>query len=193
MPAGNVCYHGLLDELDRSSTLHPSIHNQLERYLHRLYGYAFSLCGNPDEAKDLVQECSVKALSARNVPSEPSAYRAWLFKILRNSFLDDLRRRKRRADFERLEAHEADLMEYWDLDDRLINVITVRSELSRLEPLHREIIGLIDISGLSYAEAAETLEIPVGTVMSRISRARAALLSAISEGNIRPLRTSRKV
>ena len=64
---------------------------------------------------------------------------------------------------------------------------------ARLEPLHREIIGLIDISGLSYAEAANTLEIPVGTVMSRISRARAALLSAISEGNIRPLRTSRKV
>jgi RNA polymerase sigma-70 factor (ECF subfamily) len=181
--AGISYRHGPLDELDRSSALHASIHNQLERYLHRLYGYAFSLCGNPDEAKDLVQECSVKAL----------AYRAWLFKILRNSFLDDLRRRQRRADFERLETHEADLMEYWDLDDRLINVITVRSELSRLEPLHREIIGLIDISGLSYAEAANTLEIPVGTVMSRISRARAALLSAISEGNIRPLRTSRKV
>ena len=172
--------------------MNPSIHDQMERYLHRLYGYAFSLCGDPEEAKDLVQECLLKALRARNVPSKSTTYRAWLFKILRNCFLDELRRPGRRAEFERLEDHEADLMEYWDIDDRLISVITVKSELSRLEPRHREIIGLIDISGLSYAEAADTLEIPVGTVMSRISRARSALLTAISEGNIRPLRTSRK-
>lgn len=172
--------------------MHPTIHDRLECYLYRLYGYAYSLCGNSEEAKDLVQDCALKALIARNTPSEPSAYRAWLFKILKNSFLDGRRRRERREHFERLEAQQVDLMEYFDLDDRLINVITVRSEFSRLEPLHREIIGLIDISGLSYAEAADTLAIPVGTVMSRLSRARAALLNAISEGNVRPLRANRK-
>jgi len=173
--------------------LNPSLHGPLESYLPRLYGYAFSLCGNQDEAKDLVQECAVKALGARSIPSDVSSYRAWLFRILRNTFFDNCRRRQSRENFQRLESQEPDLREYWDFDDRLINVITVKSELSRLGTVHREIIGLIDISGLSYAEAANTLEIPVGTVMSRISRARAALLSAISKGNIRPLRTSRKV
>ena len=165
--------------------LKSSKHHRLESYLQRLYGYAYSLSGDREEAKDLVQECSVKALSAREVPSDGAAYRAWLFKILRNAFFDSHRRQVRRDNFEQLEAQNSSFMEYWDYDDRLINVITIKSELSRLDRVHREIIGLIDISGLSYAEAADTLEIPVGTVMSRISRARAALLQAISEGNVR--------
>jgi RNA polymerase sigma-70 factor (ECF subfamily) len=172
--------------------LSPSRHGFLESYLHRLYGYAFSLCGNQDDAKDLVQETAVKALGARSIPSDVSAYRAWLFRILRNTFLDNCRRRQSRENFRQLESQEPDLREYWDFDDRLINAITVKSELARLSTSHREIIGLIDISGLSYAEAADALGVPVGTVMSRISRARAALLSAISEGNIRPLRTTRR-
>ncbi|MDX1402792.1 MAG: sigma-70 family RNA polymerase sigma factor, partial [Kiloniellales bacterium] len=163
----------------------------METYLNRLYGFAFSLCGDQEDAKDLVQECVVKALSARSVPTRESAYRAWLFKILRNCFLDECRRRKHRQGHAHLEARETGPMEYWDCDDRLITMITVKSELSRLDKAHREIIGLIDISGLSYTEAAETLGVPLGTVMSRISRARAALLKAISESNIRPLQTRR--
>ena len=160
---------------------------ELESNLGRLYGYAFSLCNNGDDAKDLVQDCAAKALAARNSPSDPSAYRAWLFKILRNTFLDQHRRREVRADYQNQQSNILGSGEYWIADERLINVITVRMELSRLPDPHREIIGLVDIAGLSYAETAETLGIPAGTVMSRISRARAALMEAIFEGNVRML------
>ena len=164
----------------------------LEDHLHRLYGYAVSLSGDPEEAKDLVQECCVRALSAARIPADGSAYRAWLFKILRNVFIDGRRRRRNTTGLEELETWEFGFSEYWDVDDRLINVITVKAELSRLDARHREIIGLIDICGLSYAETAETLDLPVGTVMSRISRARASLLAAINRGNIRPLGMRRR-
>ena len=164
----------------------------LEDHLHRLYGYAVSLSGNSDEAKDLVQECCLRALGAAKVPADGSAYRAWLFKILRNVFIDGRRRRRKTTGLEDLETWESGFSEYWDADDRLINVITVKAELSRLDARHREIIGLIDICGFSYAETAEALDIPVGTVMSRISRARAALLAAINQGNIRPLGMGRR-
>lgn len=164
----------------------------LESYLGRLYGYAFSLCNNREDAKDLVQDCAVKALSARNVPAIPTAYRAWLFKILRNCFLDRQRSRDVRAAYKSLQAPLESGGEYWAADERIINVITVKLELSRLPAPHREIIGLVDVAGLSYAEAAETLGIPRGTVMSRISRARAALIEAIFEGSVRVLHQKRK-
>lgn len=169
-----------------------SSERELESHLGRLFGYAFSLCNNRDDAKDLVQDCAAKALAARNAPSDPSAYRAWLFKILRNTFLDQYRRREVRADYQSQQSNFYDPGEYWIADERLINVITVRMELSRLPDTHREIIGLIDIAGLSYAETAEALGIPAGTVMSRISRARAALMEAIFEGNVRMLQPARK-
>ena len=116
-----------------------------------------------------------------------AACRAWLFKILRNGFLDRVRhqRVKERA-AERIAAEQLST-EYWAADERLISVLTVKLELARLPETHREISGLIDIAGLSYAEAAETLGIPPGTVMSRISRARAALMAAIADGPVRVL------
>lgn len=167
-------------------------HEQLEDYLGRLYGYAFSLCRDPDQAKDLVQDCAVKALAARGVPAARSAYRAWLFKILRNTFIDRNRSHNVRANWLRAEPQVQDAGEYWLTDERLINVITVKTELARLPHDHREIIGLIDFAGLSYAEVAQTLDLPVGTVMSRISRARAALIQAIGDGNVRVLPTAQR-
>lgn len=175
----------------RAKNVKGSKHSQLEGTLYRLYGYAFSLCGDREDARDLVQEAAAKALGARQVPRDQSAYRAWLFKILRNSFFDSLRRRERRRAYEAFESQNLNNLEYWDYDDRLIDVMTVKLELARLHAAQREIIGLIDICGFSYAEAAETLEIPVGTVMSRISRARGALLAALGDSNVRPLRMKR--
>lgn len=176
--------------------------HRLEDYLDRLYGYAYSLCGDRDEAKDLVQECALRALSARRAPGDRAAYRAWLFKILRNHFFDRLRRR-RVADgwAEEKSRSSPTATEYWTLDERLINAVTIRLELERLSPPHREIIGLIDLAGLSYAEAAACLEVPAGTIMSRISRARQALIAAIRSTNVHPLpagqrtgrRTARRV
>jgi len=67
---------------------------RIEGYLPRLYGYALSLVRDPHQDEDLVQDCAVKALSARNTPADEAAFRAWLFQILRNTFFDRLRRAK---------------------------------------------------------------------------------------------------
>lgn len=160
---------------------------RIERYLSRLYRYAYSLARNAAVAEDLVQQCALKSLTAKSVPVDDSAYRAWLFVILRNSFLDHFRRDRLAEDLFEPEPTDDVSMEYWEGDERLINILNVKQALARLRPGEREVIGLIDMAGLSYAEAAEVMGVPVGTVMSRISRARARLLALVSESNIEPL------
>ena len=148
--------------------------------------------GDPDRAKDLVQDCAAKALAARSVRGARSAYRARLFKILRNTLIYRNRSLAVRTNWLRAEPQATNAGEYWLTDERLINMITVKTELTRLHHDHREIIGLIDVAGLSYAEAPQALDLPVGTIMSRISRARGALIQAIGGGNVRVLPTRRR-
>lgn len=158
---------------------------RVEDYISRLHGYAVSLSGDNHDAHDLVQETALKALKASRVPEDESAFRAWLFVILRNSWLDLARRRGRRremtgcdSDFEHIGAAA------WTHDDSLISTLTVRSSLAKLSADHRDVLGLVDVSGFSYAEAADMLGVPAGTVMSRIARARIALLKQLEAGNI---------
>ncbi|MDH3240403.1 MAG: RNA polymerase sigma factor [Alphaproteobacteria bacterium] len=165
--------------------------HRIEAYLGRLYRYAFSLAREDDLARDLVQRCALKALGAKTVPDDESAYRAWLFVILRNDFRDHLRRHRLTLalfdDEPDAEPEDAPTMEYWRGDERLINVLNVKQALGRLRPRDQEIVSLIDMVGLSYAEAAKVLDVPEGTVMSRISRARARLLALVGESNVEPL------
>tara|TARA_R110000787_G_scaffold10590_2_gene35823 strand:- start:58 stop:570 length:513 start_codon:yes stop_codon:yes gene_type:complete len=167
--------------------------DRIEPYLPRLYRYAYSLCRNEDAAKDLVQQCAVKALGARSVPSDEAAYRAWLFVILRNTLIDDKRRQKTAQT-----AFEADpridpAMEFPAYDERLINVLSVKQAIERLGEHHREVIGLVDLAGLSYAEAAKVLNIPSGTVMSRLSRARAQMLEMLEQNNVTAINVAKRV
>ena len=71
----------------------PKASRRIEHYLDRLYGYALSLTGDPQDAMDLVQECAARAIAARRVPEDTSAYRAWLFRITRNRLSDWLNAR----------------------------------------------------------------------------------------------------
>ena len=160
---------------------------RIENYLSRLYGYAISLARDPELAKDLVQQCALKSLTAKSIPKDESAYRAWLFVILRNAFIDHVRRERLADDLFEPETTEHPSMEYWEGDDRLINMLNIKQALARLRARDREIIGLIDLAGLRYAEAAKVIDVPTGTVMSRISRARARLLELVDESNIEPL------
>ncbi|MDD9916057.1 MAG: RNA polymerase sigma factor [Rhodospirillaceae bacterium] len=162
---------------------------RIEPYLGRLYRYAFSLCRNEDAARDLVQQCAVKALSAGSVPIDEAAFRSWLFVILRNTLIDD-RRRHRSAESARVAVAEYEYrpeMEFWREDERLINTLSVKQAMGKLGENDREIIGLVDLAGLSYAEAADVLDIPVGTVMSRVSRARGRLLALLKPSNVTPI------
>ena len=166
-------------------------HTRIEAYLPRLYGYALSLARDHHQAEDLVQECALRALKAKNTPGDEPAYRAWLFRILRNAFLDRVRR-ERTAALSADEVNFAPDMEFWQGDERFITVLAVKLQMEKLPRRHREIVALIDIAGLSYAEAAVLLEVPVGTVMSRISRARRMLLEAIGSSNVRELPVRKK-
>lgn len=161
--------------------------SHLEGYLDRLFGYALSLTNDREQARDLVQECALKALSAIRVPRDEAAYRAWLFPILRNAFLDRRRRAGRSGPTVGIDEADTANGEIWQGDDRLISTLTVRLGMAKLAPTHREVLAAVDIAGFSYAEAAVFLSVPVGTVMSRLSRARQALLHMIGEGKVRPL------
>ena len=155
-------------------------------YMGRLFGYALSLAGDRDLALELVQDCMVKALAAREPPAPEAAYRAWLFRILRNAAIDRLYNGTPASLSLEDQPEIADPTSL-RVEESLINRLTVRSGIARLSGAHRDIIALIDIAGFSYAEAAGLLDLPLGTVMSRLSRARHALLEAISEDNVHSL------
>ena len=157
---------------------------RIEDYLARLYRYAFSLAREEDIAKELVQQGVLKALAAKTIPDDEPAYRAWLFVIVRNTFLDYQRNNRRNDLLFEEEQDDMPDMEYWQGEDRLINVLNVRQALGKLRTADREVIGLVDMGGLSYAETSAVLDVPVGTVMSRISRARARLLALVEEKNV---------
>ncbi len=166
---------------------------RISNYLPRLFGYALSLAGDRHQAEDLVQDCALRALSARNVPEDEAAFRAWLFRILRNAFFDQLRRRRTRDAHAETEI-EKNLpgAEFWQGDERFITALTVKLEMAKMPRPQREIIALIDMVGLSYAEAAALLDVPVGTIMSRISRARRVLLDAVGASNVHELPVARR-
>jgi len=169
----------------------------VERHLHglwkRLYGYAVTLTSNAEQARELMQDVAVKALVARRVPSADRAVRAWLFAIVRNAWVDRLRSERKHI-LGTLDESDGDvsLQSVWRFDESFVAEITVRQALGRIDPIYRDIVALVDIAGFSYAEAADIAGIPIGTVMSRISRGRAALLDVIAETNLRPLAGKRR-
>ena len=160
------------------------IPSTLSALLPRLMAFARTLVGNPDTARDMVQEAIARALGARRVPEDAAAYRAWMFKIVRNAALDELRRKR----IDPIEQEPA--VDLWRFDKACIAKITVEQGLASIAPPHREIIALIDIAGFSYAEAADVLNVPIGTIMSRVTRARMALLAVIDKSSVRPMKAN---
>ena len=158
---------------------------RLTPHLSGLFGYALSLCGNREDARDLVQNCALKAFTAHKVPSDAPAYRTWLFRILRNVFIDEVRSKSAFAlCIESFAESQPDAFRY---EESLINSLTLKRGMQALSLEHREIIGLVDMAGFTYEEAAQLIGIPTGTVMSRLSRARKYLLRTIHEDNVRTL------
>ncbi len=159
-------------------------HQSLIPLLPRLYAFACTMLSDRDAARDLLQEAAARALAARRVPGDAPAYRAWMFRIVRNAALDEIRRRQRPTPEPKADVN------LWAYDDANIAKITIEQGLSAVAPAHREIISLIDIAGFSYGEAADLLQVPLGTIMSRIARARGALLAAIETSSLRPLKSN---
>ncbi len=162
-----------------------------EANLDRLYGFAFALTQDSDRSRDLVQECVLRALGAARRPRDEPAYRAWLFRILRNAFIDQCRKRRPETQLDPDADFVDDAEAGWGGDRRMVDIVTVRIAVTKLSPAHREAIALVDFVGFTYSEAAEVLGVAAGTVMSRVSRARKALLTIIEHENVTPLARAR--
>lgn len=158
-----------------------------------LHNFAHWLCGDPHEAEDLVQEALLKALRGFGSFESGTNFKAWIFRILRNTYLTSrsgLAARRTVALEE--ELGRGDGPENWpdsiiDHQTPELNVLRL-ADRSALENAMRklpgpllEVILLCDVEDLKYREIAVALEIPIGTVMSRIARARAALRHALED------------
>lgn len=156
-----------------------AFHRELGENRERLYRLAFSWCSDPDTADDLVQETMAKALRNRHQLRDPGAARTWLFRILHNCWCDHLRRQKPTTDIDTVVlSHE---MTPERLHDAATLVDRVRAAVAELPTGQRQALTLVDLEGCSYAEVAAVLDIPIGTVMSRICRARRTLGETLME------------
>lgn len=157
-------------------------HEQLEQIRPKLYRVAFSWCHNAALAEDLVQETLSKALKNSGQLRDPELLNNWLFRILANCWHDHFRKYRETEHIDALEdlrcVHEStpeDEHAQAQIVDR------VRGAISKLQLGQREVLTLVDLEEFSYAEVAEILGVPAGTVMSRLCRARRALKEHLQE------------
>jgi RNA polymerase sigma-70 factor (ECF subfamily) len=174
------------------------VFRRIEAEIPRLRRFARYLARDADTADDLVQECLLRAVSRIDSWEPDTNLRAWLLTILRNAFLTELRRARRtpvqsEPDEARLTAAEERACATNHSEPEFaIYLATVQRAFDRLGEEHREILLLVAVEDLTYGEAAAVLDIPIGTVRSRLSRARAALRdlmahkSRSSDGKISP-------
>lgn len=159
-----------------------------------LRAFAISLCGNVDRADDLVQEALLRALA--NIHSfEPGTnMSAWLFTILRNHFRSEYR--KRRREVEDADGHYAESLTSHPEQQGRLEISEFREALAKLPEEQREALILVGASGFSYEEAAQICGCAIGTVKSRVNRARtrlADLMSVDSVDDFGPDHTTRAV
>lgn len=160
-------------------------------FLHSLYGAALRMTRNPSDAEDLVQEATMKAFAAFGSFTEGTNLKAWLFRILTNTYINQYRKKQRAplqtsadelTDGELNEVGESIGMRSAEAeamaklaDGEIIDALAALPEDFRMA------VYLVDIEGFSYKEAADIMDTPVGTVMSRLSRGRKQLRELLRE------------
>lgn len=150
---------------------------QLELLRPRLYRLAYSWTQDHALSDDLTQDALTKALKNAYQLREQKKLDSWAFGILHNCFRDHLRKQKNLEnidDFEFVDTQQPDS----DFEQYSINE-AVRKAVSKLPENHRQVITLVDLEGFSYADVAQILDVPTGTVMSRLCRARQALATKL--------------
>src|SRR5574340_149305 len=152
-----------------------------------LYRIAYAWCHDAALADDLVQETLSRAWMRRAQLRDETVLKAWMVSIMNHCWLDHLRRRR---DFEDVEDWQDELESSADTPEASCNreqvIASVRSAVARLPLGQRQVLTLVDLEEFGYAEVAEILDIPVGTVMSRLSRARANLKGLLDKAMQQP-------
>ena len=163
-----------------------------------LYGTALRLTRKPEDAEDLVADAVTKAWAALDTLKDTGQFRAWIFRILTNTFISDYRKRTKTPHTESLDEapdgeggenfslfeklHQPFLLWYGNPEQEFVSKILrndISSAINGLSDDFRTIVVLIDVEGFSYAETAEITDIPIGTVRSRLKRARGQLQRAL--------------
>lgn len=154
---------------------------ELVQLLPRLRRFAFVLTRSHDDAEDVVQAAVERALRHADSWQQGTRLDSWLYKIMQNLWRDELRAHRRRA--EPLDSH-ADIAgaDGRDVTIRHIQSNEARQALAELPEEQRVVIALVVLDGMTYQQTADILEVPVGTVMSRLARARAKLAASLGEG-----------
>jgi RNA polymerase sigma-70 factor, ECF subfamily len=148
-------------------------HHALQQARARLYRVAYSWCHNNALADDLVQETLTKALRKSAQLRDPKARDAWLFTILANCYRDHFRKLRDMDDVDEIEISHETTPETESSSAEIVGL--VRAAIARLPDAQRQVVTLVDLEGFSYVEVSQILEVPIGTVMSRLCRARSAM------------------
>ncbi len=171
---------------------------QIRGLMDALYGAALRLTRDPQDAEDLVAEALTKAWAARQSLTDRSRFKAWVFRILHNTFISDYRKMKNEPDtesyteepagddeenfslFEKL--HQPFLLWWGNPEQEYINKLLredIVEAVNALPEYFRTVVVFVCMEGLSYQEAAEALDVPEGTVRSRLKRGRGLLQKAL--------------
>jgi len=170
------CLTGDVEAFDSLMALHED----------RVYRVALRISGNPDEAADLTQECFLRVFTALPGFRREAAFSTWLYRIVTNVCLDQLKRRARRREVQPSPAQGEEQTELWERlpadgerpDEGLIRQQrqqAVQQAIATLPEHQRAVLVLYDLEGFSYEEIAEMVDTSLGTVKSRLNRARLAL------------------
>ncbi|HEY2918216.1 MAG TPA: sigma-70 family RNA polymerase sigma factor [Candidatus Binatia bacterium] len=166
--------------------------NQAMAQLDHLYRLAFHLVREPQEAQDLVQETYARALGSYEQFAQGTNIKAWLTRILYNFFFDDYHRKKKWVSVKDKTTHQEEGLDYWErvaTDNpgpesvflmRELD-LKIQEALRRIPEEFRVPIVLVDMGDCSYAEVAEMLSCPIGTIRSRLSRGRRLLHRHLEE------------
>ncbi len=154
----------------------------LADHLDRLYRAAWAMCGSREDAEDLVQETYTRVLAKKRVIATDADALPYLLTVLRNTFRSSLRTRSRRPRTSTIDDASEQVLAAPAAKgpQAIVEARAVFAAIAALPDDQRDVVAAVDVAGLSYAEAAETLGVPTGTVMSRLHRGRSRVAAAVA-------------
>lgn len=162
------------------------VRRELIELLPRMRRLAYSLTGTMDEADDVVQAACEKALGRLDQYESGTRLDSWMFRIIQTTWIDRVRYARRRPTVNDTTAFETAAYDarIHEQTEARAALDVIRSEMASLPEEQRAVLSLVGVDGLSYKDAADILEIPIGTVMSRLARARKRLGEALERPRI---------
>lgn len=182
------------NRINNFSPREEALRQEIVSFLPRLRRFARSLARDPDKADDLVQAACQRALERLDQVREGTRIDSWLYRIIYTRWIDKVRRGKTRsAHLVVLTGEDVPTSANAEAAKDLATALDIKNALAKLPAEHHAAITLVSVEGYSYEEAASVLDVPVGTVASRVARARTMLGRLMAQGRGNTLRPSRSL